>query len=58
VDPARGYATQQSTIAHSTYTIVLLNRAYKAGHAESHAALWKEPKVPQLLRTALLTKAK
>jgi len=54
VDPARGTATQLSTIAHSCYTIVLLNRAYKAGNGESHAALWKDPKVPGALRAALL----
>jgi hypothetical protein len=56
VDPARGTASQKTTITNTTYTIVFLNRAYKANHKESHAALWAEPKAPAALRAALLAK--
>jgi hypothetical protein len=56
VDAARGTATQKSTISHSIYTIVLLNRAYKAGNEKSHAALWLDPAVPAQLRASLLAR--
>jgi hypothetical protein len=54
VDPARGTASQKTTIHHGLYTIVLLNNAYKANQKGSHAALFLDPRVPQLLRRALL----
>ncbi len=58
VSAARGTATQLSTISHTTYTIVFLNRAYKTNHPKSHAALWEDPKAPAPLRAALLANVK
>jgi hypothetical protein len=53
VDPARGTATQKTTITKGTYTIVLMNNAYKANQRESHSALWLDQRVPASLRKAL-----
>ncbi|MBI3367677.1 MAG: hypothetical protein HY021_04255 [Burkholderiales bacterium] len=54
VDPARGTATQKSTHTHSTYTIVLMNNAFRSNQPAAHAALFLDQRVPPTLRESLL----
>ena len=42
VDPARGYTSQQTTITHSTYSIVLLNNAYETRNQELFSHIWDD----------------
>jgi hypothetical protein len=54
VDPAHGTSAQKTTHTHSTYTIVLMNNAFRSNQPASHAALFLDQRVPASLRESLL----
>lgn len=54
VDPASGTSKQKTTHTHSTYTIVLMNNAFRSNQPAAHAALFLDQRVPLSLRDSLL----